>query len=518
MFIPIGHDQSIRRLPWVTIGIMVLCVLVQLHRTIFAPWPHELEEAQTRSEVADLALVSAIERARMGPKVDSASPGSQLEAMAAQQQAVENGEGIAGVGSVTSASPSAPSPTLEAFIPGAGSMTDEQIVAAVHEGTVGSDAVVQVASARIACRELKSMLDRDLARRMAYVPTTPFSAFMVLYAFAHAGWLHLVGNLIFLWLCGCNLEDRWGPVIFWVFYLTSAWVASLAYFFLHRGDMAPLVGASGAIAGAMGAFVVVFARARIEWMWIWWMKIRRFHTPAYVALPLWFVAQLVQIVLETSAGGGGVAYSAHVGGFLFGVVAAGGMKLSGAEAKLEARRESKETTWSEHPDFLRALEIASKEPVEAMRLFTKVIADRPTHVEARIELCRLAVGQRDATAMAASLSPAITALGRAEQWMDVVDLAHQVEETKIDAPLDELAAWTVVRAAHEGNDPHLCVRAAKRLQNVAPTSGYLPRTFLYVATAQKRVGRGDLATRTLQRLLDEHPTHACATEARKQLA
>jgi len=139
--------------------------------------------------------------------------------------------------------------------------------------------------------------------------------------FMHGGWMHLIGNMLFLWIYGNNVEDYFGPVKFLLFYL----VAGLSAIFLFTageallgGDPVPLVGASGAIAGVMGAYMVLHPKARITVLIIFFF-IQFVVLPAKFVLGFWFVYQLFLSLLDLSApGGGGVAYLAHVGGFVFG--------------------------------------------------------------------------------------------------------------------------------------------------------------------------------------------------------
>lgn len=140
-------------------------------------------------------------------------------------------------------------------------------------------------------------------------------------AFVHAGWFHLIGNMLFLWLVASVLEDRWGGAKFALFYVASAIAANLAFAATYHGPPITLVGASGAISGVMGAFLVYYARTEIKF-WYWMMRAGTgtFELPAYFALPFWLVEQIVWFYFERDLGGvSGTAYAAHIGGFVFGV-------------------------------------------------------------------------------------------------------------------------------------------------------------------------------------------------------
>jgi membrane associated rhomboid family serine protease len=165
--------------------------------------------------------------------------------------------------------------------------------------------------------------NRIPAVRFGYHPDDPISYRLVTSAFVHDGWLHLIGNLIFLWLVGAALEDRWGRARFAAFYLAGAVASALAFGLLYRGPPAILVGASGAISALMGAFLVNFARMKIHFLYVLGFAIGRASVPAFVALPLWLGEQGFYAWLESSLGVTlGVAFTAHIAGFVFGVVGA----------------------------------------------------------------------------------------------------------------------------------------------------------------------------------------------------
>jgi membrane associated rhomboid family serine protease len=141
--------------------------------------------------------------------------------------------------------------------------------------------------------------------------------------FLHAGWLHIGGNMIFLWAFGPAMEDAMGRISYPLFYLFGGVIAMLAQVAGSPGSSVPCLGASGAIAAVMGAFIVTYPRDRIRsLLWIV-IIIRITFIPAALLIGFWFVIQLFDAVgSQASVQSGGVAYLAHVGGFLFGVVTA----------------------------------------------------------------------------------------------------------------------------------------------------------------------------------------------------
>ena len=135
--------------------------------------------------------------------------------------------------------------------------------------------------------------------------------------FLHGSLMHLGGNMLFLWIFGDNLEDELGHVGFLVFYLASGIGADIAQLLSAPTSPVPTVGASGAIAGVMGGYLLLFPRARVDVLFVFIVFFRIFPVPAWVMLGLWFALQLFSGV-GSDVFGGGVAYWAHAGGFLIG--------------------------------------------------------------------------------------------------------------------------------------------------------------------------------------------------------
>ena len=140
--------------------------------------------------------------------------------------------------------------------------------------------------------------------------------------FMHAGWLHIIGNMVFLWAFGPEIEDAMGRFRYLAFYLLGGIVAMLAQVVGSGYSRIPCLGASGAIAAVMGAFIVMYPRDRIRsFVWIL-IFIRITYIPAVLLIGFWFLIQLFNLGSVANVSTGGVAYLAHVGGFLFGAVTA----------------------------------------------------------------------------------------------------------------------------------------------------------------------------------------------------
>jgi membrane associated rhomboid family serine protease len=141
--------------------------------------------------------------------------------------------------------------------------------------------------------------------------------------FMHAGWLHIIGNMVFLWAFGPEIEDAMGRPRYLAFYLLSGLAASAAQIAAMRASTVPNLGASGAIAGVMGAFLITYPRDRIRTLLLFGFFYRVTVIPAALLIGLWFVTQLFsQLGSMADVQTGGVAYLAHVGGFVFGAATA----------------------------------------------------------------------------------------------------------------------------------------------------------------------------------------------------
>ena len=140
--------------------------------------------------------------------------------------------------------------------------------------------------------------------------------------FLHASWVHLLGNMLYLWIFGNNVEDRLGRPAFALFYLTGGLIAGLSQVAVSPSSDIPLVGASGAIAATLGAYLVLYPSARIEAIVFLGFFYQLMRVPAVIVLGFWFVLQLLDGIasLGATTTGGGVAFFAHIGGFVFGMV------------------------------------------------------------------------------------------------------------------------------------------------------------------------------------------------------
>lgn len=268
MIIPIGHeDGTVRGVPWVTLAVILACFVVQLGVRVGG------KQSEARLEAS---YTAALQYAADHPylKVDPSLAAADELALLARS----NGSGITG------------DPEAE----------------------------------QLRLDELTAVWRADLHRhplwRGGLVPASPRITGFFTYMFLHAGWLHLLSNMLVLYLAGPFLEEAWRRKLYAGFYVAAGLFAGGMYALLERHLQAPLVGASGAVAGVLGAFLLLRGRARIRFAVIFGV-IGTFTAPAWIMLPLWFVGELLDALAGdvAAAGAGGVAYWAHVWGFLFGL-------------------------------------------------------------------------------------------------------------------------------------------------------------------------------------------------------
>ena len=242
--------------------------------------------------------------------------------------------------------------------------------------------------------------------KYAFIPARPRALPYLTANFLHSGWMHLIGNIWFLWLAGFILEDTWGRAIYAVFYLIAGAAALQFYAWCTPGSFVPLVGASGAVAALMGAFLVRFPKLKIEMVTFIALYPIKFKMAAYWLLPLWLLAEF----FYGSAYGqfSPVAHWAHVGGFLFGMLGAYAVRRSGLEQQANEAIET-ELGWKSNPDIERAAEAMGQGHLEeAAVILQKHLAanpasldaltlvqlvhwrrqDMPSYLEATVQLCQ----------------------------------------------------------------------------------------------------------------------------------
>lgn len=230
--------------------------------------------------------------------------------------------------------------------------------------------------------ELREVINKSIVMKYGFVSTDFDLSTLISHMFLHGSILHLLGNLWFLWLVGLNVEDDWGRPFFLGFYLFSGIFASLLFAGMTHSE-APLIGASGAIAGVMGAFAVQYYKSKIYFLLFWFIP-GIFALYAWFFLTLWFLIQLFQAIYLSEYYP--IAFWAHVGGFCFGVAVVVVLRLSGLERKY-LKPLVDNTLNLMDLDFSKAVEARSAGHIEeAERQLKEMLLREPSNLDAAEEL------------------------------------------------------------------------------------------------------------------------------------
>ncbi len=431
MIIPIGHESSeVRRLPWVTFAIMATCTLVLL-RT-------QGQEAALEGELVQITdELGGYMQQHPWLELDTRVSDLLFSGYAEDERAE----------------------LLDGWAEG----LDEPFEFEIESQQRELDALTA---------RFLGVYDAHPFRQLGLVPAELSASGWVSHQFVHAGWLHLVGNLFLLFLAGACIEDVWGRPLFAAFYLLSG-VAGAGLFAVRYPDLTvPLVGASGAVSGVLGAFLVRYWSTRIKFFyWIGLFYRGTFLAPAWLILPLWFGNELLSAKLMDTllpgSGGGGVAHWAHVGGFVFGVGGAFAIRQLRLEERWIAPTLDRKTSYLQNAAVEQAgSQRAAGNAQAAFDTLTRELRAQPTNYDAALALWDVALElgrPRDAAA----------ALGRV--------IRHDVQEGDV-------------------------VRALSRLDELdehAPGVPVEPLVLLRLSTALVNAGRADAAPRVLQRAVPD---------------
>jgi membrane associated rhomboid family serine protease len=275
-------------------------------------------------------------------------------------------------------------------------------------------------------RDVMAALRRQPAQRLGFIPAEARALAVLTSMFVHAGWMHLLGNMLFLFLTGPFVEDLFGRPVFTGLYLLAGAAAVLAHAAQDPASVVPLVGASGAVAGVMGAFLVRLARARIQFLVlpvpVLWMLRFKLFLPAFVVLPLWLVQQVVYAQLTPDAP---VAFRAHVGGFVFGAALALVIRLTDLETRWINPGIEQETTLRQDPGVEKALEARLAGDLRvARRELRAVLLRTPDHLDALRESYELALAEGSAAEGGAALARLLELYQRTGETALAHDLAY----------------------------------------------------------------------------------------------
>ena len=385
LIVPIAHEhQSVQRLPWVTFGIIAINLLVFLFTNYSGPGENEQNDALYKFEQYYWShpYLTIPEESK---QFFSARELEQLSLL-------KEGTDLTQIPPDVRAQEQAELDTLS--------------------------------------RKVLNLVNEHPFQRYGYVPGKSSILNLITCMFVHSGWLHLIGNMLFLYLAGCTIEDLWGRPLFVGFYLTSGIAATLVHVLKFSDSVSPLVGASGAIAGLMGAFLFRLYKTKIRFFYILILFLRpkwgTFEAPAYVMLPLWLLQQIFFAAISDESAG--VAFWAHIGGFLFGFVFAFAMKMAKIEEKFIAPAIEKKVSLAQNPDFLRAMELSEQgDYPDALILLEKVVRKEPNHVDAYMEMRRIAEIEKDSPLYTKYSAAIFEILFRNRDWDLLQDLYIQYQ-------------------------------------------------------------------------------------------
>jgi membrane associated rhomboid family serine protease len=499
MILPIGHqEREVRRLPWVTFALIATCVLVFLFTdtsgsqgdTKEQHWQEATEYWRQRAYLnADPQI-----RERVAYDVMPAQRKQYLETL----------------------------PDLAVYSPdddgGRGAQQAElDRLTDLALGIGPSDPSAQTAF-----------------ERWGLVPAALSVRSFITHMFLHAGWMHLFGNLFMLLLAGPPIEDRFGRAMFAGFYAIAGVFAAGFYAALANDPSVPMVGASGAIAGVLGAFAVRFWSTQIRFAYFFLFGFRpvwgTFEAPAWAMLSLWFGNELFQAWLWDAVGiAGGVAYWAHVGGFAFGAGAAYALRASGFEERFVSPAiDAQLTRFSANPVLEDAMAMRERGDAQGALELLRAEWERDRGDDIALALWDAACACGEAASAASAMQAAVR--GAAQRGEHELALRHW-SELSDHAPGALVDAATLLRfapqllAEDQRERAALALRQAVDPNNAATTPGQALRAFelareLDPATAALAARRALLSPdlheakrARLQGWIDEHGAAADAAAA-----
>jgi membrane associated rhomboid family serine protease len=325
---------------------------------------------------------------------------------------------------------------------------------------------------------------KDLSYRWVYHVWDRASVSWFMHAFLHGGLSHLLFNMLFLWLAGSAIEDRWGRIPFVIFYLSGATAAALAFKLVNPNTAAGLVGASGAIAAAMGAFLVCCYGSHIRMLFFGYLpgkgfRTTRFWVPTYVALPAWFLVEAFWSWYEAEGLVSGTAHSAHMGGFSFGVAVALVVRLSRVEKRFLLRSEHVKDTATnrKRPVELERAEqfVASGSYSAAIDSLTPLFARDPTQIEAGVELVEIGLSIKDRNAVADHFGTVVGHLALKNDSDKLADLLSKGVPMGLHRDLSERAYAHGIHALLARDDLDTAKNLLSELLRAYPNSAFLPR-------------------------------------------
>jgi membrane associated rhomboid family serine protease len=391
---------------------------------------------------------------------------------------------------------------------------EEQRKAFARKSAIPDDAVVAEQQRRLdemglALRTLRNKLP---PRRFGYVPAEGKVDRALSSMFVHGGWVHLLGNMLFLWVTGPFVEDVFGRALFAVLYFLSGFAALATHVAKFPHSTVPLIGASGAIAGVMGAFLVRYARRKIHMLYMPFFPLLRprftFGVPAFVIAPLWFGEQFWYA--HHAGTESGVAFWAHVGGFLFGAAFALAVRTARVEEKWIHPAIEKELTIEQDRGLERALDArVGGDLVRARREIAAVLTREPSNPDAWRESYDIACDGSDESELGRSGSRLVDLYARAGERDLALDLLRDLT-ARAKGPLPGRVFLSAGALFEKSGDWDLALEAYAGLVDRQPQDPAVVRALLRRAEILRRSGDAAAAHRALTQAR-AHPACVGAT-------
>ena len=415
ILLPIGHErQTVQRLPWVTFILIGICFVAYLYTGIIA----DTDDSALSNKVNEyFDFYTQHPYLEMPPEMGQFLTAVEEEKLDALKEGVDRSL-----------------------------LNSSEVRAEQHQ-------LEQMAL------DIMDLMNANPLRKYGYVPNDPhfFNLFTCL--FLHAGFWHLFGNMLFLFLAGCAIEDLWGRPVFLGFYLLSGLAATITHDLKFPTSAVPIIGASGAIAGLMGAFLVRLAKTKIKFFYFFFLftiKTGTFEAPAFIMLPLWFVQQILLAAISDQSAG--TAFWAHIGGFAFGAVFAFGMSLLRIEERFIAPAIEKKVSLVQNPLFLQAIRLSEQGDFpHALVMLQKVVRQEPNNVDAFLEMRNLYERTFDKSGYTKACAGILDAALRGKDTEMLTAQLQQFRQSDLRTVLPPKTLLGLAAYYEENNDEHSAV-------------------------------------------------------------
>lgn len=481
LLLPIGNDREVFHFPYVTVGIIAICLFIQFYASFLDkndPTSRIQEELQLRVQIWRKHVRSYLqERGVMFHRPQSQEEWSEFTRQIRKLQ--------------------------------------REFFRDYESGKI-------VSSSDPDYQRLHRLMQRRKQRsgvfaygfRMQDIKERPVT--LLTYMFIHGGWLHLIGNMLFLFVCGSNLEDRWGRGVWMGFYGIAGILAGLAFGLLHPQVSQVLVGASGAIAAAMGAFLLLFYQTRIRIFYFFWLILPfsgTFSIRAMWVLPVWLILQLLGLRAEVAGLSMSVAYSAHVVGFAFGMLTVFVFKLIRVDQSLVQASEKKAILLENHPLLEKGLLYKQQGSLRlAEASFASLLRQHPEHVDAMLELAHVKTEPKE---VAALVNQAVRQAQRGGTEDHVFYVYRDIVDKNLTHVLDERSLYTIAKC-FETKFEDEAFRLYFRITEEFPQSPIAPKAMLDLARLYQPT-EPHRAIEVLQQLMTQYQGSTFAEQAHNLL-